>query len=83
MSNEFPYSCRLRVNLSKEISKVILKAVKPEIGDIKKRGRVDIANTNPLEFEINAKDLVSLRAATNSLIRWISLAIAITQTEEL
>lgn len=83
MSEEFPYSCKLKINLSREISAVILKAVSPEIGDIKKRGRVDITSTEPLEFKVSTKDLVSLRAAINSLIRWISLAIAIAQSEEL
>ncbi len=83
MSEEFPYSCKLRINLSREILNIVLKAVSPEIGDVKKRGRVEITCTEPLEFKVSTMDLVSLRAAVNSLIRWISLAIAIAQSKEL
>ena len=56
-------------------AKLLADALRPEM-EVTERTQVEIlADGNDLVIIIQAEDLVSLRAATNSYLRWTKLAI--------
>jgi KEOPS complex subunit Pcc1 len=67
-----------------KIAQILTIALLPEtLSSITSRSRVKIKNINKLmTIDIEAKDLVSLRATFNSYLRWISLILDLHQVLE-
>lgn len=79
-SSEF-VSCTLKltIEIDEEIARYVMKAIGVEFsseGEIEQRTELKMEyDGKALCFTINSKDLSSLRAAVNSYLRWLNLAI--------
>jgi len=66
---------------SEDIANIIAEAITPEIKHRIPKTKVDISiSGKKLFLDINAKDISSLRAAINSYLRWINIAIDVEKT---
>lgn len=77
MSDPHPYSARFSITGDPQGLRTALLALQPEMG-ITSRSSVEaeIAD-NELHISINAADVVALRAAVNSFLRWLNEALEI------
>ena len=66
---------------SKKEAKIIAETLKPEIKHKIPKTDVEISlSENKICLKIYAKDISSLRAATNSYLRWINTALNVKKT---
>ena len=66
---------------SKNEAKIIAETLKPEIKHKIPKTDVEISiSENKICLKINAKDISSLRAASNSYLRWINTALSVKKT---
>ncbi|RZN63070.1 KEOPS complex subunit Pcc1 [Methanonatronarchaeum sp. AMET6-2] len=72
---------KLTLNYKTNQPETTYKAIKPELQDSpSRRSQIKIQkNKNTIKLKIKSKDKTSLRAATNSWLRWIMIADETTQ----
>lgn len=79
MSSE-PLRCTLRISveIDEQTANYVMDAISVEFSNEPEMPRCEVwleYNENTLHLTINSKDLSSLRAAVNSYLRWLNLAI--------
>ena len=66
---------------SKEEAKIIADALNPEIKNKIPKTNVEVTiSDKTFTLKIDAKDISSLRAACNSYLRWINIALNVKKT---
>ena len=76
------HKIELRVSLPPDMSERICKALNVESNREIPRTKVDIINENGVILRISATDTHALRAAVNSYMRWLNLALDIEEVIE-
>ena len=70
------------VNMAPEISEIVYKALKVESGREIPRTKVEMKVKDGFEMVIYGEDVHALRAAINSYLRWLNLAVNVAEVIE-